>query len=109
MTDATAIRTTLMFVAHQRVERDSMSDTQMEPPLDSLARVCEIAKDREAETIWYGPHDCPKGCGRLVVIAAREQGGKMLDAPVGPVYPNTVFHPHACMMVAESPALREEA
>lgn len=57
------------------------------PPLDQA----------NSTLVYYGPHECGR-CGRLIVKAAREQGGAEYDYPRGPepIYPNTRWRPHDC-------------
>ena len=56
-----------------------------------LLRICD-----DPETAFYGPHECPKGCGKTVCRAALEQGGMMFEYPEGIIYPNTNWVQHVC-------------
>jgi len=47
-------------------------------------------------TIFYGPHECPNGCGRQVCRVSLEQGGMMFEYPEGIIYPNTNWVQHVC-------------
>lgn len=58
----------------------------------------------ETKIVFYGPHDCARGCGKTIVKAAIEQGGEEFDQPEGPIYPNTVWGRHTCEK-AEQPGV----
>ena len=60
---------------------------------------------RSKELVYYGPHPCAKGCGKLVVTTGSFWNGKKhipaqveytFDAPHDIVYPNHVYTRHQC-------------
>lgn len=68
----------------------------------------QIQKDKELgqdeasgisdpRAIYYGPHACDK-CGKMICRLALEQGGEKFDYPEGPVYPNSKWNPHICVV-----------
>lgn len=50
---------------------------------------------RNSKIVYYGPHSC-ENCGANIVKAGFEWGGATFNAPEGPIYPNTEWHPHIC-------------
>ena len=52
---------------------------------------------RSKELIYYGPHECPKGCGGMVVMTAYNSPTNFIfDAPHDIVYPNHTYTRHRC-------------
>jgi hypothetical protein len=49
----------------------------------------------DPEIIYYGPHAC-SNCGVTICKMAFEFGGNSFTYPDGPIYPNTIWHPHVC-------------
>jgi len=51
---------------------------------------------RDADIIWYGPHNCNK-CGNIIIKSAHQQGGVELDAgDFNHNYPNWKWTLHKC-------------
>ncbi len=59
---------------------------------------------RHKGLIYYGPHFCPHGCGKMIVMTAREQGEHIFDAPESIIYPNTLWPRHECSIPVENRA-----
>ncbi len=73
------------------------------PPSEQVETCGQSERDAELlrlvddpRTIFYGPHQCPDGCGATICRASLEQGGMMFDYPRGIIYPNTNWFKHVC-------------
>jgi hypothetical protein len=55
-----------------------------------------MAGQGRKKTVFYGPHECARGCGARIVKASREDGGREYDYPVEGPYPNTKWQKHVC-------------
>lgn len=50
-----------------------------------------------SDLVYYGPHECLKGCGGLIVTTGNDHAGLfVLDLPAPPIYPNTEWREHIC-------------
>ncbi len=50
---------------------------------------------RNSKITYYGPHPCAN-CGVSVARMGDDWGGTAFTYPLGPIYPNTEWHPHVC-------------
>lgn len=80
----------------QQQEQKNQEDTRMVSPHNSEdARTAATALPSTDRRIFYGPHPCEK-CGRMIVKAARADGGAEYNWPDEGPYPNTGWWRHRC-------------